>query len=66
MYKNKISSIIIKLNQKIRSLVQDTLTKIFTYILETFKNLYDLNFEASSVYHQQVSFGVLPPKRSKK
>jgi hypothetical protein len=41
--------------------VKDTLTNIFTYILKMFNNLHYLNFEASSVYHQQVSFSILPP-----
>ncbi|CAF2612711.1 unnamed protein product [Rotaria sp. Silwood2] len=61
-FKKQISSLTIKLDDKKQPLIRNILTYIFTYILTMFTNLCYLNFQASLIYSQQVSFDIVPRK----
>ncbi|CAF1579846.1 unnamed protein product [Rotaria sp. Silwood1] len=62
IFKNQILSLVIKLDDKKQPFIRNILTHIFRYILTMFTNLCYLNFQASSIYSQQISFDTLPRK----
>ncbi|CAF1534040.1 unnamed protein product [Rotaria sordida] len=61
IYKNQITSFIIRFNNKSQRLLSDSLRVIFTSIFKIFTNLDYLNFTANLVDHQQISFGFSSP-----
>ncbi|CAF0814612.1 unnamed protein product [Rotaria sordida] len=61
IYKNQITSFIIRFNNKSQRSFSDQLPVIFTSIFEMFTNLDYLNFTANSIDHQQLSFEISSP-----